>query len=232
MPIPRRGLVTSTRAIRRARGSAASWRGAALANDVLEFDPVAHVYRVRGKRLPSVTQATDRLCDYSRVPPDALEAARRRGTAVHAATALYDEGRLDWGAVDDGYYGYIEAWLAFRADTGFTPFVIEHRVFSMTLGAAGTIDRTGTFERLPSVKSTDEILLDVKTTAERMPGVGPQTAGYKLLYNEGAKKKLKRRFVVLLRPDGTYRLEELKDPHDETVFRACLIIAKWEMLHA
>ena len=215
------------------RGHNSRPRSAETPEEMIDFDPTTHTYTFGGRRVPSVTQCIDRLNDYSMVPADLLERKRELGTAVHQATALYDQDDLDWGSVADEVYPYLEGWIKFRDDTGFVPSGIELRVFSKKRLCAGTLDRTGEADNLPDVKPDEEVLLDIKATAEMMPAVGPQTAGYEELHwNNGQRKRVKHRRCVLLKPDGTYRLEKLEDAYDKTVFLACLTLAKWEALHA
>ena len=59
------------------------------------FDPIEHIYRFDGQRVPSVTQILEPLIDYSGVPNGVLQYAADRGTAVHLATEFYDDGDLD-----------------------------------------------------------------------------------------------------------------------------------------
>ena len=198
----------------------------------LVYDPGPHVYTSNGIRVPSVTQCLDGILnDYSMVPPAVLERARIRGTMVHEATEHYDRGELDWSTIDDEIAGYLDAWLLFRDETGFTPKLIEHRVFSLKKWVAGTLDRTGYFSKL-KINPEEEVIVDLKAVARMMPGTGPQTAAYKLCLNEErpAGQKIKLRYGVQLDPrmNPPYRLVPYKeDAIDEAAFLHCLGIKQF-----
>jgi hypothetical protein len=94
------------------------------APDALTFDALTHTYWLDGVRIPSVTQILQRagLIDFSRIPAPILSAARDRGAAVHQAVHYYNEHDLDLEAFQKdfpNYWPFLEAWLAFRRDTGF-----------------------------------------------------------------------------------------------------------------
>jgi len=197
----------------------------------VEFEPIAHKYMIDGRELPSVTQCINRLNDFSMIPADVLERKRQIGTAAHEATALYDNTMLDWSTVDDAVMPYLQAWVFFCDETGFTPTQVEQRVYSKRYDFAGTLDRNGLFSNLKKLNPDEEVMLDIKCTAALMPAVGPQTAAYLAAHNEGRRKKIKKRFCALLKPNGRYELEPLTENSDLTVFLACLTIRKWEMLH-
>lgn len=214
--------------------------------DGLDFDKASHTYRVGGRVLPSVTQCTDIMNDYSGVPAGVLEKARKRGEDVHLATELYDKGELDWSTVTDEIYPYLYAYIQFLQDSGFEPQEIEQQCYSKKLGVAGTLDRTGVFHKpkglpdalakaLTGTKAGQKCQIDLKATYELMPGTGPQTAGYELIYNEGRKSgKLTRRYALHLCPRFTvpYRLHSYNRPEHKihfAVFQAALTIKKWEI---
>lgn len=199
---------------------------------MLTFDRETHTYAWNGAPVVNVTRITDSLNDYAGIPEEVMRAAADRGDAVHYATELYDLGEL--GAIDDQpaiLRPYIAAWAKFRADTGFEPVDIEARVFSEKYRYAGTLDRTGRFSRLKHVKADALCLLDIKATASLMPGVGPQTAAYKQAYEESRAARLKRRFAVQLKPDGDYRLEELSDQADLSVYLSAMTLHAWRERH-
>lgn len=200
---------------------------------MLTFIKDRHEYRLDGSRIPHVTQVTDLLSDYSGIPRDTLAAAADRGSAVHLATQYWDCGELDMESLPAEVAPYVDAWAKFRKETGFTPAAIEFRVLSSTYRYAGTLDRTGNFARLADIKPTEPVLLDLKATYKLMAAVGPQTAGYLQAWNETVPAtRIKRRFAVQLRTDGTYRLEECKDATDWSVFMSGLVLLNWRARHA
>jgi hypothetical protein len=105
-------------------GALVEMQEAGETNDALVFDAISHTYTLDGEHLPSVTQILVRsgAIDFSSVPPTILEAARARGSDVHAAVRFYNENDLD---VDDfrrtfpEYAGYLDGWIRFLDTSGF-----------------------------------------------------------------------------------------------------------------
>jgi len=189
------------------------------ARKVLEFEEDGHVYSYGGKVIPSVTQILDPIKGYDGIPEHIMRTASERGTEVHRITELYDYGTLvDY---DRDLAGYLDAWIAFLALTGFEMLVSEARMFDETLGYAGTVDRIGTCNK-------KNILLDIKTTYKFMPSVGPQTAAYQRLWDaKQPGEKINERWSVRLMPDGKFERKILKSPSDFNVFNSCLNIWRW-----
>jgi hypothetical protein len=168
----------------------------------LQLEERTHTYRVDGVVLPSVTQVLEDvgIIDYSFLNPDDRAHYLQRGSAVHLATQLDDEGDLDEATVEPAIAPYLEAWRAFRLKSGFTPSRIEHRDYSQEYAYAGTLDRAGTFASKPATI----YILDIKT------GTAPwwvrvQLAAYAAFF-EGPRKF--PRFAVELHDDGTFRVSE------------------------
>ena len=134
----------------------------------LTFDEATHTYKVGGVEVPHVTEITSYLASYAGVPFGVLEKARERGQAVHYATELYDQGVPDINSVPDAVLPYLKAWIAFRDDTGFTPFEdgIETKVWSPTYRYAGTVDRAGTFASLKRVAPSVGCLIACSAEAD------------------------------------------------------------------
>lgn len=193
---------------------------------MLEFNAENHTYTDGGILIPSVTTVMDLIHNYCGIPEKILERASERGTAVHLATELYDEGRLDMGSLSDEILGYVMGWMKFKSDTGFQPEMIEYRVYSKKHRYAGTLDRTGLINGKLAI-------IDVKTTAQFYSAFGVQLGGYMNAYNEGtpAKDKVKTRWVVKLSPDGDYKLQQYKDRSDVSIFLNCLNLYNWRQHH-
>ena len=188
---------------------------------VLTFDEAAHRYTLDGVEVSSVTQVLEPFDDWSSVPPDVLEAARDRGTRVHAACALDLLGTLDESSVDDEVAPYLLQFRRFLVESRFEAALSEHQVWSGRLGYAGTLDLFGD---LPNAKSA---LIDIKSGA--MPrSVGPQTAAYARALKDSAGMSAASRWCLLLTPDK-YSLTPLRDPQDERIFLAALTLCHWGM---
>jgi len=192
----------------------------------LEFDPKAHTYHLGRERLFSVTEVLEATGFI-----DAMwftEAARIRGSRVHSATALLDEGRLDWeslapieAALNEPIADYVRAWEAFKHETGFAPATIESRGYHPRYKYAGTLDRIGTFA------DGREALIDIKTGPIE-DWVGLQTAAYSAMHPTNGPRA---RYGVGLRPDGTYTIKKFTDVDDEATFLYALAVLRWRSRH-
>lgn len=198
---------------------------------MLTFDPVKHEYQWDGRPVINVTRVTDSLDSYFGVPQNVLERKADIGDAVHYATELYDRNELNRETLPEQVRGYVTAWIDFTTTTGFLASHIERRVFSQKYRFAGTLDRVGNFQNLKRVGAREACLIDIKCTAQLMPAAGPQTAAYAQAFEETIGVKVKRRFVVMLKPDGSYRLEEFADATDLSVFLSSLSIYLWRQRH-
>jgi hypothetical protein len=193
------------------------------------FDPLTHTYRVGGAIYPSVTEVlgpAEKFAGlFDGVPVEALEAARDRGSYVHEAMALLARGTLDWGSVEEPWLQYIRTGERFLIDSELVVTGSEVPVYSERLRVAGTIDLLGIWRgRLA--------LLDFKASAAVPVTVGPQTAGYKLLYQDlyGNNGRV-HRYCVHLTPAG-YRVIPLEDSRDEAIFLSSLNLFHWGSRHA
>lgn len=193
----------------------------------IEFDEANHLYFVDGRVMPGVSEILRPLVDFSRIPPDVLEFARDRGTAVHKATELHDLGTLAEDSIDEHVRPYLDAWKGFCHDTGFVPTLIEHRVHHPGFGYCGTIDRVGSLHKLPG---TPSVIIDIKTPVQLGAVVAIQLAAYQeaLRFDPVAASL---RFAVQLRSDGQYRMTAFIDKADFSVFVALLTIRQWELKH-
>lgn len=187
----------------------------------LNFDAASHTYQFQGRVVPGVTQILQPLVDFSRVPPAVLEAKRDLGTRVHEACQFDDEDDLDEASVQDDVRPYLQAWRKFRLETGAEVIACEQRVFDAMRLFAGTLDRVIKYRGVKWV-------VDIKTALATPSTVGPQTAAYLRALNDFS---VIRRAAIRLRPDGSYRLDELTDPNDWAVFNAALTLHNFKEKH-
>jgi hypothetical protein len=191
------------------------------------FDPIRHIYTLDGRPLISVTQVLEYsgLVDYSFLPPSTRNMALARGSAVHLATALDDEGDLDYDALDPVLPGYVDGWREFRGDTGFVPDLIEQRAYHPKHLYAGTRDRRGKF---PTSKFRRT--LDIKC-GNAEPWVWIQIAAY-MAFDEDPRATLP--YVVELPGNGKWR--EYPRPADWSFdlyfnyFLSCLTVTRLQIL--
>jgi hypothetical protein len=201
---------------------------------VLEFEPQAHVYRVNGADVPSVTQLLDSAGitpDYSAVPQPVLQHARERGLHVDLCCDLLDADDLDWKSVHPEGLPFVEAWMAFREHEGFTPVASQIPMFHPTYGYAGTADALGT---LPGGRP---VIVERKTTAKMSPTYALQVAAYSLdglWYAPPGGGVLSPvpwtrpvRLGVQLRRDATYVLVPYEDPEDFAAFLGVVALGRW-----
>lgn len=197
---------------------------AQIATPGLSFDEAAHVYRLDGVELPSVTQilrANGLAPDFRHVSPAILEYARQRGTAVHAATHYFDEGDLDESTVDAEVRPYLAAWQAFRSERKVEILALERRVACYRF--AGTIDRIA---RVPDIRG--EVLIDIKSGTAA--GANYQLAAYSILAQylkpPVTSSFLLERWAVELHPERQvpYTIHQYRDRRDRDVFLAALTL--------
>ena len=191
----------------------------------LTFDPEKHEYRRNGLIVPSVTQILEQvgISDFSGIPTEILEYAKIRGTMVHKATALDDEGYLDEESIDPVIMPYVEAWRKFKEEFSFVPIMIERMIYHPVFGYCGTLDRTGNIEE----DFEKEVILDIKSGVVHIGAVGPQTAAYEeALRNElGGKKRC--RYAVKLMDDGNFKLIQCANTLDFEVFKNAASCVNW-----
>ncbi len=195
-----------------------------LATPGLTFDEPTHLYRLDGDPVPSVTAILrdNRLSgDFSQVDPVVLDAARRRGQAVHAAAHYLDEGDLDETTIDPLVRPYLEAWESFKVERGIEFTALEQRFADPVRRFAGTVDRIGRARGVYGL-----VLIDVKTGD--YAGAQFQTAAYShLAWLHGINAL--HRWVVQLHPGRGlgYSVKPFTDRRDKTRFMAAL-----ELTHA
>jgi hypothetical protein len=181
--------------------------------DLLTFNAQTHTYRLGSRVLPSVTTILreSELCDFS--SPWFTDIVRDRGVRVHAAIETIANGESAMFSGDDEVLPYVLAFQKWQADDSIAITGTELRLHDAALGYAGTIDLIG--ERTGATKN--RYVIDLKCGGVP-PSVGPQTAAYARLLNDGWWF----RASLNLRKDGTYRFDLLEDDQDEDDFLAAL----------
>lgn len=188
----------------------------------LTFDEASHTYRIDGLVVPGVTSVLAPLTNYDSVPAHVLEAAANFGKAVHRACELDDLGDLNESTLDPALLPYLDAWREFCLGHSVQWEQIEAPVHHQALRYAGTPDRIGTLRGLRAV-------VDIKTTAELYPSVGPQLAAYR---EAAAMPTYALRVAVQLKADGTYTKKTYTDPNDWPVFCSLLTLRTWCARHS
>jgi hypothetical protein len=120
-----------------------------------------------------------------------------RGSAVHAATAMYDLGTLDEDSVDVRIKGYLDSWKRYRdaEKSTYTAEQVEVMLCDTTYGFAGTIDRLAG-------------LVDLKCGAPKKADLAQLGAYYCLCQANKIDKDWymgsNSRRVIYLNEDGSY----------------------------
>lgn len=184
----------------------------------LTFDEETHTYRFEGVVVPSVTQILKPLSNFDAVPREVLSAASSFGTAVHKACELQDFGQLDISTVDDALLPYLEAWMRFCRDYKCMWEMVEGIVYNPSLRYAGTLDRFG----IVAGRST---VVDIKSSAELYPSVGPQLAAYKNALPKSNPTCI--RMAVQLKGNGNYVAKTYTNKADWPMFAALVTVRNW-----
>lgn len=187
----------------------------------LTFDEATHTYRFGGNVVPGVTSVLAPLTNFDRVPPHVLAAAADFGKAVHRACELDDLGELDESTLDPALAPYLQAWRQFSADHEVQWLQIEQPTYNATMRYAGTPDRVGNVNGKATV-------VDIKSTAQLYPSVGPQLAAYA----QALQLPYADRLAVQLKSDGTYVAKPYTDPTDWPVFASLLTLRNWCAHHS
>ena len=215
------------------------------------FDAPKHEYWLGGHRLWSVTEVLRETGFLD--PTKYREAARERGSEVHMALRMIDEG-LATPEMYRGWKheGYVRAWVAFRHEVDVSFDVIEKPIGWLSLMSAGTPDRVGMLMRERSV-------LDLKTGGAE-PWHRLQLAGYQILLSPPdissktrppdeadkvlglmemlrSRERYPRPWRVRLRDNGRYTLDDIQGEErlrgeDRLTFHAALEVLKWRASYA
>lgn len=192
------------------------------------FNAETHEYHRESEPIPSCTEAVQiaGLIDFSYVNAELLERKSELGREVHKARHLQDIGRLS--SYDPAIGNYLIAWTTFKQESGFIPYLSEHwqgaEINGMHYGMR--IDVSGFLKGA-------ETIADVKI-GDIHPHHAIQLAGYAAgldhasLSGALAKFLARKRAVVQLRSDATYRLKLFEDRRDFDVFVSALYIATWK----
>ena len=173
---------------------------------MLTFESERHQYFWNENPVPSVTQILN-----AESPQYGGRLHMERGTAVHLGALYWIQGDLDESTMPEIAVPYFAGFKRFMFDTGFVADVsrCERPMYNSKLGFAGTPDLIGKLNK-------SWALIDLKSGS--LGKCGPQTAAYSTFFTLAGLK----RFGLLLRKDGTYKLERYADPRDMAQFLAAL----------
>lgn len=189
----------------------------------LHFNEENHRYWLGGRELFSVTRVL-RLTGLVDARWFSADVAWR-GTRVHQALEYADhQNDLDETTIDPLVAPYVAAYRRFLADARPVWTLIEARLHDEVLGYAGTVDRYGLVQGIPTV-------LEIKTGSPA-PWHSIQLAAYTdLLHTQRVVLGRPSRMGLYLMANGYYTTRVSHDRQDFTVFRAALTLAHWRHAH-
>lgn len=159
------------------------------------------------------------VTDYSWV----TEEAKYRGSEVHRAVKLANDGTLKRKSVPQKIGGYFSAFEKFKRECSFVPSATEKELESEELGLRGRMDAKGAIRG-------QRVIVDFKSTDS---GIREATGLQLVLYGYMDNPNLwSDRVGVQLRSDGTYRLKtwpRAQWQSDLVTARACIRVAQWRL---
>jgi hypothetical protein len=191
--------------------------------DEMTFDERAHIYKLNGIRLPSVTQIMRPLSQayYGEIDESILNTAAKRGTDVHQAI----ENWLKFGFDDapEEHRGYFDAFRLWMDEQKPDIIATEGRVYHRVLRYAGTAD-------LVCITENDVLTcVDIKTSSQIIEMlVRVQLTAYaKAFESHGLKFDVKQ--AVHLKRDGGYSVKEFPGRDNEAwdVFCSLLTVENY-----
>lgn len=143
--------------------------------------------------------------DFSSVPPAALEYARERGQAVHAAIEASVYKYLDESSLSPDVLVRLDAYRRFVKESGYETVRTEIEVVSATWRYRGHPDSIGWLNKRRTLldwKVSDTVQLDPAAL---------QLAAYRVALNEASPcAPIEAAAVVQLCGDGTFRFHEVE----------------------
>lgn len=171
--------------------------------------------------IPSVTEIISPWARFDRVPPDVLEAAAARGTAVHDICFGIARGRWSGAAAAElsGYVASFITWMDAQVDAFIR---IEERLVDPAFKFHGEPDL------IVQLKDARIALVDLKTPAQGQRTWRLQNAGYRLLC--AANGIVVDQAGSLMLDKGGRAPRMLWSPDttmDQTVFLQALNVCRW-----
>jgi hypothetical protein len=180
---------------------------------MLEFRESDHSYWWNGVKFPSTTQI---LSSENFINADWFtDWSRDKGRLVHLVCHLDDTNELDESTVDTLLQPYLDAYRAFKRDTGFIVESSEIPLVSEAYCFAGTPDKVGKL-------NSSNALIDLKSGAVE-PWAALQLSFYEILTNHPHK-----RFALQLTAEGKYKLIPFVGRQDRNLCLSILSIYFWK----
>lgn len=200
----------------------------------LIFDPATHIYEVRGKRIPSVTQVLQEMLATETRFYKSQD--RIRGSRVHSLCAQISHlqhplSENEWDETCDipEAVPYGRAFSRWCSELDFEVLHSELPLYSESLGVAGCADLIGICRKMGG----KVILVDTKTGTVP-PSVDLQTAAYQRLALDSTGIKVDARYSLQLRAEserGEFKFRECGSQSDINVFIGLLNGYRWKQAH-
>lgn len=200
-----------------------------MTTPAFSFDAKTHTYREGDRIIPSVTQTLEGLglIDFDNIPGETLEAKRELGDSVHKACHYLDQDDFDYSTMQPEWAPYIDAYLLFCEEIGFTPdpeWVEKSGVFTFNGMKFGyTIDRVGTISTIKQ-----KVVVELKCAYKAEPSWKLQTAAYEMVVPRKPGEYLSR-LAVQLKPDGKYKVWPFENPRDRDYWLWALGLTTWKI---
>jgi hypothetical protein len=165
-------------------------------------------YIVDGYRYVSVTEVLQfsGWARYDKVDPVILNRAAERGSLVHDATELVDDGTFVESEFREDLSEYIIGYQKFVEEHDYSVLESEIVVFNHKYKYAGQLDRI-------CMLDGKKTLLDIKTSSQRKPEWGLQLAAYEMAYGQTLERRVALRLGL-----GFYEIDNYQNDNDYVRF--------------
>lgn len=187
--------------------------------DILTFNAASHVYTYDGIRIPSATQVMELAGITKKYEGDKWYG--ERGTAVHLACKLLNEGTLDWTTLDPQIEPFVRCYEQFRAAQPRRIVWNEQPAACTELGFACTPDL------IVEMEAGTYAVVDLKT-GKKSRAVGVQTALQALCFKW---RPMPLRYGLYLREGEPADPMLYDDAEDYDAARGAVAVAKWRLRH-
>jgi hypothetical protein len=155
-----------------------------------------------------VTEVISDYSDFSMVPPDVLNMASERGTAVHALCAAYAKGI--YTPVPEPYGGYLNSFMSWFDSEVYRVIDLERRFTHKAFGFTGQPDL------IVVLYNGEIVLIDLKTPVTKYKTWKAQLAAY-LRLARAEYPGIKKAGSLRLNPDGKTATMDWLEPKEELV---------------
>ena len=191
--------------------------------------------------LISVTTVLPPPFNSADIPEENLKSASRRGSLVHEATFLMDNGTMEDGSLEQSLPSwapedievirpYLTGYQRFMEDTAPTYTLMESVVCSHRHGYAGRLDRAGEYDGRPTIFDTKtgplSLTEPIQLSAYLYAYAEEQSGGWKQL--QGRSIGDYQRISIHLTKEGNYSIHRWEGKDDFENFLSFLRTCRWK----